>query len=140
MSPSFMLASQLGNSSTVTWKTAQEQCRDYVEVAVDENDRETVYDDWRLPTAAEIGILIRYQSDDRVNTGGKDGVMSHILNYKEAPETDRSSNPYYWVSSSNTYVEVHETFDSNNHVKTTNDKEYRVRCVRDVYVSDNNQN
>lgn len=141
VSPSFMLASQLGNSSTVTWSTAQKQCRDYVEVAVDENDRETVYDDWRLPTAAEIGILIRYQSDDRVNTGGEDGVMSHILNYKEAPETDRSSNPYYWVSSSNTYVEVHERFDSNNHVKTANSNDkYRVRCVRDVYVSDNNQN
>lgn len=143
VSPSFMLASQLGNSSTVTWETAQKQCRDYVEVAVDENGRETVYtvyDDWRLPTAAEIGILIRYQSDKRVNTGGEDGVMSHILNYSEAPEADRKSNPFYWVSSSNTYVEVHETFDSNNHVKTTNDKEYRVRCVRDVYVSDNNQN
>lgn len=140
VSPSFMLASQLGNSSTVTWKTAQEQCRDYVEVAVDENGSETVYDDWRLPTAAEIGILIRYQSDDRVNTGDEDGVMSHILNYSEAPEADRKSNPFYWVSSSNTYVEVHETFDSNNHVKTANNNEYRVRCVRDVYVSDNNQN
>ena len=144
VSPSFMLASQLGNSSTVTWSTAQAQCRDYVEVAVDENGRDTVYtvyDDWRLPTAAEIGILIRYQSDKRVNTGGEDGVMSHILNYSEAPEADRKSNPFYWVSSSNTYVEVHETFDSNNHVKTadSNDK-YRVRCVRDVYVSDNNQN
>ena len=142
VSPSFMLASQLGNSSTVIWRTAQKQCRDYVEVAVDENGRETVYDDWRLPTAAEIGILIRYQSDDRVNTGGEDGVMSHILNYEEAPETDRSSNPYYWVSSRNTYVEVHERFDSNNHVKTATNSndEYRVRCVRDVYVSDNNQN
>lgn len=136
VSPSFMLASQLGNSSTVTWSTAQAQCRDYVEVAV---DGKTVYDDWRLPTAAEIGILIRYQSDDKVNTGGEDGVMSHILNYKEAPEADRNSNPFYWVSSSNTYVEVHETFDSSLHVKTTNNNEYRVRCVRDVYVSDNNQ-
>ena len=141
VSPSFMLASQLGNSSTVTWSTAQEQCRDYVEVAVDENGGETVYEDWRLPTAAEIGILIRYQSDDKVNTGGEDGVMSHILNYEEAPETDRSSNPYYWVSSENIYVHVHETFDSNNHVKEAkSNEEYRVRCVRDVYVSDNNQN
>lgn len=141
VSPSFMLASQLGNSSTVTWSTAQEQCRDYVEVAVDENGSKTVYDDWRLPTAAEIGILIRYQSDDKVNTGGEDGVMSHILNYEEAPETDRSSNPYYWVSSKNIYVHVHETFDSNNHVKPANsNEEYRVRCVRDVYVSDNKQN
>ncbi|HIR34056.1 MAG TPA: DUF1566 domain-containing protein [Candidatus Coprenecus merdigallinarum] len=142
VSPSFMLASQLGNSSAVTWSTAQAQCRDYIEVAVDENGRETVYNDWRLPTAAEIGILIRYQSDDRVNTGSVDGVMSHILNYEEAPEDDRNSNPNYWVSSRNTYVEVHDTFDSNKHVKTTNSNsnEYRVRCVRDVYVSDNNQN
>lgn len=141
VSPSFMLASQLGNSSVVTWEKAQAQCRDYVEVAVDENSRETVYDDWRLPTAAEIGILIRYQSDPKVNTGGEDGVMSHILNYVEAPEEDRNSNPYYWVSSENIYVEVHKTFDSNNHVKTNNNsEEYRVRCVRDVYVSDNNQN
>lgn len=141
VSPSFMLASQLGNSSAVAWDTAQEQCRDYIEVAVDENGRETVYYDWRLPTAAEIGILIRYQSDVRVNTGREDGVMSHILNYEEAPEDDRKSNPNYWVSSSNTYVEVHDTFDSNNHVKTAeSNEEYRVRCVRDVYVSDNNQN
>lgn len=141
VSPSFMLASQLGNSSAVNWSTAQAQCRDYIEVAVDENDMETVYDDWRLPTAAEIGILIRYQSDKSVNTGSVDGVMSHILNYEEAPENDRNSNPNYWVSSSNTYVEVHETFDSNNHVKTAeSNDEYRVRCVRDVYVSDNNQN
>lgn len=140
VSPSFMLASQLGNSSAVNWSKAQEQCRDYIEVAVDENGRETVYDDWRLPTAAEIGILIRYQSDERVNTGGVDGVMSHILNYEEASEDDRKSNPNYWVSSSYTYVEVHETFD-NNHVKTAeSNEEYRVRCVRDVYVSDNNQN
>lgn len=141
VSPSFMLASQLGNSSAVTWSTAQAQCRDYIEVAVDENDMETVYDDWRLPTAAEIGILIRYQSDKRVNTGREDGVMSHILNYNGAPEEDRKSNPNYWVSSRNTYVEVYETFDSNNHVKTAeSNEEYRVRCVRDVYVSDNNQN
>lgn len=142
VSPSFMLASQLGNSSAVAWSTAQAQCRDYIEVAVDENGRETVYNDWRLPTAAEIGILIRYQSDDKVNTGREDGVMSHILNYQEASEDDRKSNPNYWVSSSNTYVEVHDTFDSNNHVKTTNSNsnQYRVRCVRDVYVSDNNQN
>lgn len=59
VSPSFMLASQLGNSSIITWQEAQNQCKNYVEVG---NNNE-VYDDWRLPTAAEIGILIKYQSD-----------------------------------------------------------------------------
>ena len=139
VSPSFMLASQLGNSSTVTWKQAQEQCQDYVEVAVDENGNETMYDDWRLPTAAEIGILIRYQSDDYVNTGDVDGVMSHILNYEGAPEENRGTNPYYWVSTNETYVHVHVTYDPETHMKTDRN-EARVRCVRDVYVSDNNQN
>lgn len=98
-----------------------------------------MYDDWRLPTAAEIGILIRYQSDDYVNTGDVDGVMSHILNYEGAPEENRGTNPYYWVSTNETYVHVHVTYDPETHMKTDRN-EARVRCVRDVYVSDNNQN
>lgn len=32
VSPSFMLASQLGNSSTISWEKAKNQCKNYVEV------------------------------------------------------------------------------------------------------------
>lgn len=62
VSPSFMIASQLGASGTATNITmAKEHCKYYVEVAEDG----TVYDDWRLPTRAEIGIInkFQYQSD-----------------------------------------------------------------------------
>ena len=127
VSPSFMLASQLGNSSIITWQEAQNQCKNYVEVG---NNNE-VYDDWRLPTAAEIGILIKYQSDIKVNTGDDYGVMDNILNSQDKDET----NPFYWVSSENKYVLVKSTYNKNEQLK--NDRtECRVRCVRDFHVGD----
>ena len=127
VSPSFMLASQLGNSSIITWQEAQNQCKNYVEVG---NNNE-VYDDWRLPTAAEIGILIKYQSDIKVNTGDDYGVMDNILNSQDKDET----NPFYWVSSKNKYVLVKSTYNKNEQLK--NDRtECRVRCVRDFHVGD----
>lgn len=133
VSPSFMLASQLGNSSTISWQEAQNQCKNYVEVGEDG----TVYDDWRLPTAAEIGILIRYQSDTNVNTGNENGVMDKILNFEGDQNfsgDEDKNNPYYWVSSSGFYVHVHTTYNK-EHLK--NDKsECRVRCVRDFHIGE----
>lgn len=68
VSPSFMIASQLGavnsgqgggnfGDDNFTFETAREHCKNYVEVAADGR----VFDDWRLPTAAEINILIELQ-------------------------------------------------------------------------------
>lgn len=131
VSPSFMLASQLGNSSTIRWQEAQNQCKNYVEVGEDG----TVYDDWRLPTAAEIGILIRYQSDSNVNTGNDLGVMDNILNNADKGQ----NNPYYWVSSTDSYVEVHNSYNKDQHLKKGRDNDddgCRVRCVRDYRISD----
>ena len=131
VSPSFMLASQLGNSSTIRWQDAQNQCKNYVEVGEDG----TVYDDWRLPTAAEIGILIRYQSDSNVNTGNDLGVMDNILNNADKGQ----NNPYYWVSSTDSYVEVHNSYNKDQHLKKGRDNDddgCRVRCVRDYRISD----
>lgn len=131
VSPSFMLASQLGNSSTIRWQEAQNQCKNYVEVGEDG----TVYDDWRLPTAAEIGILIRYQSDSNVNTGNDLGVMDNILNNADKEQ----GNPYYWVSSTGYYVEVHNSYNKDQHLikgRDNNDDGCRVRCVRDYRISD----
>lgn len=127
VSPSFMLASQLGNSSIITWQDAQNQCKNYVEFG----NNDEVYDDWRLPTAAEIGILIKYQSDIKVNTGDDYGVMDNILNSQDKDET----NPFYWVSSKNKYVLVKSTYNKNEQLQ--NDRtECRVRCVRDFHVGD----
>lgn len=74
VSPSFMLASQLGAvfSSYLQGLTdAADHCREYVEVAQDG----TVYDDWRLPTEAELLIIKKYQTTsdamDKVLTGNE---------------------------------------------------------------------
>ena len=57
VSPSFMLASQLGMVWDMSWENAQKQCAMYVEKGM--NGR--IYDDWRLPTAAELRIIAIYQ-------------------------------------------------------------------------------
>lgn len=72
VSPSFMLASQLGAVMPIQdLDGAAQHCERYVEVARDG----TVYDDWRLPTAAEINIIYKYQNDsdamDQVLSGDR---------------------------------------------------------------------
>lgn len=70
VSPAFMLASQLG---TVTpfgnGVDASNHCDKYVEVRTDGEK----YTDWRLPTAAEIGVICKYQNNESQN------VMSQVL-------------------------------------------------------------
>lgn len=65
VSPSFMIASQLGAVSSNYLNSnyneginmAASHCKEYVEVAKDG----TKYDDWRLPTKAEIEIIAKFQ-------------------------------------------------------------------------------
>ena len=59
VSPSFMIASQLGATMTPNGgiTQAKQHCREYVEVT----DNGIIYDDWRLPTAAEIEIIASHQ-------------------------------------------------------------------------------
>lgn len=70
VSPAFMLASQLGTvqpfSSGVN---ASNHCDKYIEVRTDGKK----YIDWRLPTAAEIGVIGKYQNNTSQN------VMSEVL-------------------------------------------------------------
>ena len=64
VSPAFMLASQLGTvSAHSTGESASQHCNDYVEVSKDG----MVYDDWRLPTPAEIGVITKYQYNESQN-------------------------------------------------------------------------
>lgn len=119
VSPSFMLASQLGNASTMSWADAQTNCRNYVEVSMDGK----IYDDWRMPTKAELEIIATYQTETP-------DVMYQVLNY------GTMSNPFYWSAVRNSYyylgIEGGET--------STNTGERRIRCVRDVKPGENVNN
>lgn len=72
VSPSFMIASQLGATMAPDGGVTQakQHCKEYVEVTKD-----VVYDDWRLPTAAEIEIIASHQDTSdamaTVMTGGR---------------------------------------------------------------------
>ena len=91
LSPRFMLASQLGNNSAVNyWVTARDQCKKYVEIGRDGR----VYDDWRLPTIAELKIVKNYQIDDDVY----DITMNKVLN------SDGDTNPCYWTAQEDVFV------------------------------------
>lgn len=110
VSPSFMIASQLGNTNANgTREQAREQCANYVEVTNVSFDRETpdyseqkVYNDWRLPTPAELEIIATFQN---VENSAIDEVLV--------------SNAYW--SSNGEYS-----------VRTDGDEGTRIRCVRDV--------
>lgn len=110
VSPSFMIASQLGNTNANgTREQARKQCATYVEVTNVSFNRETpdyseqkVYDDWRLPTPAELEIIATFQN---VENSAIDEVLV--------------SNAYW--SSNGEYS-----------VRTDGDEGTRIRCVRDV--------
>ena len=100
VSPSFMLASQLGAVlAAKNVDIAARHCEQYVEVARDG----TVYDDWRLPTKAEVNIIYKYQNDS--------DAMDEVL-----------SGDRYWSASG--LVTKPEVFSTNDQA---------IRCIRDAY-------
>lgn len=108
VSPSFMAASQLGATQQLSGgiQQARAHCKEYIEVTKDG----VVYDDWRLPTAAEIDIIIQHQEvSDAMATILTEGA------YYCAYNTDRNGNVIY-------------TKETGKGTGTT-----PVRCVRDAY-------
>ncbi len=125
VSPSFVIASRLGavySTSGGLDKLSNEQklivfadhAKNYVEVddiddAKDPN-RVVVYDNWRLPTQAELEIIIKLQG-----TEGQDAeAIDFLLN-----------GAYYMSASGPVYNPKHTSGSSTNDVA--------IRCVRDVY-------
>ena len=125
VSPSFMLASQLGVTSSSTLSTsggvvvdsqyqrAIEQCKNYVETTYDDKNNngvwdsgETIhhYDDWRLPTEAEIAIISSLQ----YNSVAVDEVLA---------------GQYYYCASPTRYA---------NGKSSGTDGGF-IRCIRDAY-------
>ena len=111
VSPAFMLASQLGTvSAGRNWTEAQRHCANYVETYIDSEGETHHLNDWRLPTSAEIAVIINYQNETPE-------VMDQVL-----------SGRRYWVAQEDTYAET-GVYENNN------DSEY-IRCIRDVLPTD----
>ena len=114
VSPAFMLASQLGALGTATpgsWNNARVHCANYVETYMI-GDQEYKLDDWRLPTSAEIAVIIKYQNDDNV-----DDVMDVVL-----------TGQRYYIS--------YQTTGSANVPNASGGSGPYVRCIRDVKSTD----
>lgn len=109
VSPSFMIASQLGATQTPDGGIAQARshCEQYIEVA----DDGSVYDDWRLPTAAEIDIIIQHQDiSDAMAV-----VLSGQAYYCAYNGVDKDGNAVYTKATGKTGAQN------------------AVRCIRDIY-------
>lgn len=101
VSPSFLIASQLGATSTTSYiDVAAEHCEQYVEVTQDGE----IYDDWRLPTKAEIKIIIGYQNDSE--------VMDEVL-----------AGRWYWSASNSI---------ENPYGEDGSEENAYIRCIHDV--------
>lgn len=102
VSPSFMIASQLGTTdATDSEDEVRKHCEKYIEVEGNK-DSYVVYDDWRLPTPAELDIIAKFQNNSN-------SAVNEILVSKE-----------YWSSNGKHSVEGGKSEGT------------RVRCVRDV--------
>lgn len=102
VSPSFMIASQLGTTNaTELADEVKIHCERYIEVEGDATSS-IVYDDWRLPTPAELDIIAKFQNNPN-------SAVNQILVSKE-----------YW-SSNGKHAVNGGTSDGT-----------RIRCVRDV--------
>ena len=119
VSPSFMTASRLSkvdiqnygsglNSDERRYAMAREHCANYVEVDQSGN----VYDNWRLPTASELGIIVKLQ-----------GTKS-----QSADAIDYLLDADYYMSASG-LVENPGRSNSGNYNKSV----WAIRCIRDAY-------
>lgn len=131
VSPSFVIASRLGavlstysNLNGMSSKNKlvvfADHCKNYVEVDDvndDKKDPVEVHDNWRLPTEAELKIIMDLQ--------GGDGV--------DAPAIDFLLNGGYYMSASGPVFNPKNT----SGVSEANDKwsvsDVAIRCVRDAF-------
>ena len=117
VSPSFMLASQLGavSSNGLNWTNAREHCANYVETYIDKNGETQHLNDWRLPTTAEIAVIIEYQNRTP-------DVMDEVL-----------GGQYYYVSWEGARGGNGSAATGNN---DWGDQGTFIRCIRDVKPDD----
>lgn len=118
VSPSFMIASRLGflntgdgnlslDDSENSLRAVREHCANYVEVYKDKDGKTVVLDDWRLPTEAELQIIMKFQGTANQSAD----AIDYLLNAR-----------YYYSAGGRVYN------DKSNSSGTS------VRCIRDAYA------
>lgn len=107
VSPSFMIASQLGATfAPSTTEQAASHCANYVETYKDASGTVVHLNDWRLPTEEEIKIIIRFQY-------AENAAMDEVL-----------AGQKYWSATG----EV-----ENPQSTSTNTNQSAVRCIRNAF-------
>lgn len=97
VSPSFMIASQLGAvRSANSVGMAASHCEQYVETYKDKNGKTVHLRDWRLPTEAELKIIMKFQykenaAMDEVLAGGRYWSASGLVSNTEKPNNTDSA-------------------------------------------------
>lgn len=97
VSPSFMIASQLGAvRSANSVGMAASHCEQYVETYKDKNGNTVHLRDWRLPTEAELKIIMEFQykenaAMDEVLAGGRYWSASGLVSNTEKPNNTDSA-------------------------------------------------
>jgi hypothetical protein len=131
VSPSFVIASRLGavlstysglSSMTNEKKLIAfaDHCKNYVEVDDvndDKKDPTITYDNWRLPTEAELKIIINIQ--------GKSGQNADAIDYL--------LNGAYYMSASGPVYNPKNSDGTNELADPMQAKDVAIRCVRDAY-------
>lgn len=121
VSPSFMIASRLGfvSSSNYSRASTKEQrlslsrdhCAMYVEVA----NNGTIYDDWRLPTAAELRIIMDLQGTSSQSADAIDYLLNADFYYSAAGPVYNKGN------------------DGGVSEEKADDDSWAIRCIRNAY-------
>lgn len=107
VAPAFMIASQLGTVTNQYFSSAKEHCKQYAEKSL----AGEAYEDWRLPTEAELKIIEKYQG-----VGGS--VIDIVLGGK-----------YYWAASGErVYISSGDNSPDKN-------KAF-IRCIRTVQANE----
>lgn len=120
VAPAFMIASQLGTVSVQTFESAKEHCKEYAEKSI----AGEVYDDWRLPTEAELLIIDYYQGDDN-------SVIDRVL-----------AGDKYWAASGNVMATNEKegwgriTWNDGTIEKADDNEMHYIRCIRTVKANE----
>ena len=128
VAPAFMIASRLGTFTTTQGNISRtndasrleifrQHCAQYVEVHGDANNR-VIYDDWRLPTEAELKIIMNHQGASGQNADAIDYLLNAV---------------YYFAAHGPVFNTKNDDGVNTEPSDPAGYTSKSVRCVRDAY-------